>query len=71
MSARTVQHRHSPVINLTDSNRGKFSVVHRIPTLQGEPEWVVAEGERYSESIAHFFSQMDAQSYANWRNGTP
>ena len=68
MSARTVQTRHSPVVNLRDSNRAKFGVVRRVPQLNGEPEWVVYAGERYAESIGHFFSQMDAEQYADWKN---
>lgn len=45
-----------------------FAVVHRNPPLQGDPEWVVYAGERHAESVGHFFSQMDAQNYADWRN---
>ena len=68
MSARTINPRHSPVVNLRDSNRGRFTIVRRIPTLMGDPEWVVAEGETRAEAVGFFFSQMDAEQYADWKN---
>ena len=68
MSARTINHRNSPIINLTDSNRGKFGVVHRVPPLIGEPEWVVSEGDTRAEAIGVFFNEMDARDYCGWRN---
>lgn len=68
MSAKSV-----PKHNLIPAGQGPqlkpvFGVVHRNPTLQGDPEWVVYSGERHAESVGHFFSQIDAQAYADWRN---
>lgn len=60
--------RASPTINLTDSNRGRFSVVKRVPPLMGEPEWVVSEGDTRAEAIGVFFNEREARDYCGWRN---
>lgn len=70
MSALPINPRKSPTINLPDSNRGKFGVVHRVPPLPGEPEWVVSEGETRAEAVAHFFNESDAWDYAEWRGSS-
>lgn len=44
-----------------------FIVVRRVPPLPGEPEFVVAEDGFRGDAVGVFWSQMDAQSYAAWR----
>lgn len=45
----------------------RFQVVPRFCS-DGDPAFVVSVGELRGEAVAHFFSQLDAQGYCDWRN---
>ena len=57
-------------IDIPDERHARYSVTRRAAE-SSEPGWIVfAEGSgRPAESVAHFFTQAEAQDYADWRNG--
>lgn len=58
----------TPVHHVENHRERRYTVVHRIPPLAGEPEWVVVQdGITRAESIAVFFNVTDASDYARWR----
>jgi hypothetical protein len=49
----------------------RYAVVERVPPLPGEPEYVVYEDGGRGDAVAHFFNEIDAQQYAEWRSAAP
>ena len=56
-----------------DGHMRQFKVLRRNPQIEGDPTFAVAcsGSGTNAELAALFYSEIDAQDYARWRNRTP
>lgn len=70
MKTHHTTHKNKPVLIVQPARQ--FAVTRRAPAFPDEPEWVVYSRDGFSANmVAAFYSQSDAQEYADWRSKQP
>ena len=70
MKTHHTTHKNKSVLIVQPARQ--FDVTRRTPEFPDEPEWVVYSRDGASANVvAAFYSQSDAQEYADWRSKQP